>query len=149
MGQLGRYLHDYTAANGQREHAQQQKTQRASKTSNAERQQQPPLSLANLSLSDMTPYGVTITNYSKNTVKEITFEVTMNDCLPGYSPTTATSANQCTVTGQESKRVELFIPPGQTRGFRSQVNFHDVPVPPQGQRFFSWRIVSAKGMDAQ
>jgi hypothetical protein len=150
VGQLGRYLGDYKAADGQR-----QDTQYAQQDFlNAERQQRARdcyhcgISLADLSLSDATSDGVTITNHSKNTLEEITFEVTMKDCPPGYNPATANSADRCVIEGQESKGVDVFIPPGQARGFHSRMNFHDVPLPPQSRRFFLWRIVSAKGVHA-
>jgi hypothetical protein len=150
VGQLGRHLHDYKAADGQR-----QATRNAQQDFlNAERQQQPrhcyhcTISLADLSLSDATFDGVTITNHSKNTLEEITFEVTMKDCPPGSNPATPSAADRCVIVGQESKGVDVFIPPGQARGFHSRMNFHDVPLPPQSRRFFSWRIVSAKGVGA-
>jgi hypothetical protein len=152
VGQLGRHLHGNKAAGGQDTHYAQQQAQQD--FLGAERQQQPrhcshcAISLADLSLSDATFDGVTITNHSKNTLEEITFEVTMKDCPPAYNPATANSADQCVIVGQQSKGVEVFIPPGQARGFHSQMNFHSVPLPPQSRRFFLWRIVSAKGMSA-
>ena len=155
-GLLGRYLPDYPAADGQRQRARSEQRQAQPQDFlNAEKQQQPrhcyhcAISPADLSLSDMTVDGVTITNHSNNMLEQITFEVTMKDCPPGSSPTAANSANRCVIAGQESKRVAVFIPPGQARAFRSQVNFHDLPSPPQGRQFFLWRIVSAKGMGAR
>lgn len=153
VGRLGRDLPDYAATDRQRE-AVQHAQQKAQHFPDAEKQQQLrhcyhcAISPADLSLSDMTVYGVTITNHSKNTVKELTFEVTMKDCPPGYTPTAANSDDQCVIAGQERKGVDLFIPPGQARGFRSQMNFHEMPFPARGQRFFLWTIVSAIGMDA-
>ncbi len=140
VGQLGRHLHGYKAAGGQDTHYAQQQAQ--PDFLSAERQQRPrhcshcAISLADVSLSDATFDGVTITNHSKNTLEEITFEVTMKDCPPGYNPATANSADQCVIVGQQSKGVEVFIPPGQARGFHSRMNFHDVPLPPQSRRFF-------------
>jgi glutaredoxin-related protein len=151
-GQLDRYLHDYKAVDGQSQKTQYAQQRAQHDFPNAERQQQSrhcshcALSLADLSLSDATFDGVTITNHSKNTLEEITFEVTMKDCPPGHNP--ANSADQCVIVGQESKGVEVFIPPGQARGFHSKMNFHDVPLPPRSRRFFLWRVVSAKGMGA-
>jgi hypothetical protein len=154
VGQLGRDLLDNTATDRQRQDAQHAQHAQQQDLPNAEKQQQPrqcyhcAISPVDLSLSDMTVYGVTITNHSKNTVKEIAFEVTMKDCPPGYNPTAANSDDHCVIAGQESKDVLVVIPPGQARGFRSQMNFHDVPFSAQGRRFFLWRIVSAKGIDA-
>lgn len=151
VGQLSRHLPDYTGADrGQKaQHSQQQEAQQQDFHNSEKRQQQSRLFFpADLSLSDMTAYGVTITNHSKSTVKEITFEVTMKDCPPGYNPSAAHSDDQCVIAGQESKGVDVFIPPGQARGFRTQMNLHDVPFSARARRFFLWRIVSAKGIDA-
>ncbi len=155
LGQLGRDLPDSTATDKQRQNAQHSQRQAPQQDfPNAKKRQQPrhfyhsAISPADLSLSDMTAYGVTITNHSKNSVKEITFEVTMKDCPPEYNPSAANSDDQCVIAGHESKGVEVFIPPGQARGFRTQMNFHDVPFSAQARRFFLWRIVSAMGIDA-
>jgi hypothetical protein len=152
VGQLGRHLHYYKAASGQRQDTQYAQPQARQDFANAERQQQPrhcyhcAISLADLSLSDATFDGVTITNHSKATLEEITLEVTMKDCPLGYNPAMANSADHCVVVGQQSKGVDVFIPPGQARGFHSRMNLHDVSLPPQSRRFFLWRIVSAKGV---
>jgi hypothetical protein len=155
VGQLGRHLRDHKAADGQRHDTQNAQRQARQDLPGAEREQPPrqcypcAIPLADLSLTDATFDGVTITNHSKSTLEEVTFEVTMKDCPPGYNPATANSADQCVVVGQESKGVDMFIPPGQARGFHSRMDFHDVPFSPQSRRFFLWRIVSAKGMDAR
>lgn len=153
VGQLGSYLHDYKAADGQHQGTQYAQKQARQDFPTAERQQprhcyRCALSTADLSLSDATFDGVTITNHSKNAVQEITLEVTIKDCPPGHNPATANSADQCVIVSKENKGVDVFIPPGQARGFHSYMNFRGGPLPPQSRRFFLWRIVSAKGMDA-
>jgi glutaredoxin-related protein len=148
LGELGRSLHaDHKAPAGQRRHtryAQQQARLHFPAAVRPRRQcHHCAFALADLSLSDATFDGVTITNHSKNTLQEITFEVTIKDCRPGYDP--ANAADRCVIVARQSKDAVVFIPPGQARGFHSQMNFHGAPPHPQDRRFFSWRIVAAKG----
>lgn len=147
VGRLGRSLHDHQA--GHRRDIRHARLQQD--VPGPGQRQVPPchhcaIPLADLALSDATFDGVTITNHGKHVVEAITFEVTMTDCPPGYDP--ANSADRCVTAGRQNKEVDVFIPPGQVRGFRSVMNFH-VPLPPQRRRFVLWRIVSAKTEEAR
>jgi hypothetical protein len=83
----------------------------------------------------------TLTNNSTQTLRAVEIEVTLKDCPPGYSPTDG--ADQCPIVGQDNPKVYATIPPHQTRAFKWSVIFSGLPSEPNGQRFFSWRIVSA------
>lgn len=165
LGQLERYSRADKPAGGprqdrlpSRQHARQDlpDAERPARQDllSAGRQRQPrrcyhcAIAPADLSLSDATYDGVTITNRSNSTLEEVTFEVTMKDCPPGFDPATASPADRCVTAGQQSRGAELFIPPGQARGFHVPMSLRQVPLAAQSRRFFLWRIVSASGTGA-
>lgn len=100
---------------------------------------------ADLALSDATFDGVTITNHSKGTVENVTFEVTIRDCPPGSDPATASGDAVCVTEARQRRAAVLLVPPGQSRGYRSPMSLRQVALSPQRRRYFLWRIVSARG----
>jgi len=76
-----------------------------------------------------------ITNHSRETLRDLEFEVTLEDCPVG--------PGQCQVVKQQSEKPLVEIPPNQTRTFTAHLDFPNLPQNKQDQQFFSWRIISA------
>jgi hypothetical protein len=80
----------------------------------------------------------TIANHSGKTLRYLEFEGTIKDCPLEYD------ADQCRVMGQQSVKLTVDIPPNQARAFIARLGSWNLPdLRPQGQRFSSWRIVTA------
>jgi multidrug efflux pump subunit AcrA (membrane-fusion protein) len=105
------------------------------------------ISATDLSISDVSLDSIyatydqargTITNHSGQTLRYLEFEGTIKDCPLEYGP------DQCRVMGQQSVKLTVDIPPNQTRAFDTRLGSWNLPdLDPQGQRFSSWRIVTA------
>jgi hypothetical protein len=91
----------------------------------------------------------TITNHSRQTLRTMVMEVTLFDCPSGTSAPrylTPRVPPGCRIVGQDSKRDDLNIPPGQARTFGTGIFyvFHNVPPSdPQRPRLVRWGIVFA------
>jgi hypothetical protein len=90
------------------------------------------LDLTNVTLSS---YGWgkisgTIKNNSVHTLKNLTFKVTVRDCVENSA---------CVVIGENDAYVSVIIPPSQLRSFEGSVFFSDMPKP--NKATWSYQII--------